>query len=274
MPKRLKEYLDFLELEGPDNINLPLFHVCTQDKLMDYLSERKIIESKECEVFQKKIIYTFYGASKYKGKEITKVGSVGDRSVCLILDIEHCPNIISIYPLDTGVASGTVEDIRPYPIKWDRIKGKMNLGNQKSRINAFILNCFMTLEDYIDGKYLKALIDETKLNSKFDAPSDVSQFSDMHKIITDQSIGDNRRYCFEVHFDCELEIKPQLVKGVIVSSDLLLNKSFKALLEKYRVDETVGGNSLFYPSSVESNYDIEEFMKDISIKFTKSILAN
>src|SRR5687767_8274848 len=117
MPELLRNYLDFQsELESGEQVSLPLFHVCTQDEAIKYLTQHKIFDKEICDVFSKRIIYTFYGASKYRSGKTFNNQSNGERSVCLILGIDFCEKIFRIYPLDTGLATGKVKGGREYII--------------------------------------------------------------------------------------------------------------------------------------------------------------
>jgi hypothetical protein len=275
MPDRLRYHLDFkVKLKPGDRLELPLFHVCKENTLMTYLENEEIVETEKCEVFEKKIIYSFYGASKYKTGKKWKNASRGDKSACLILDIKYCSGITNIYPFDTGIASGKVNDVREYIHRWEELKTKLDLGIERDRINKFILHCFSSLEDYINGNYVEKK--KYELEAKLTAPDSLSHVSDVHKIILDQSIADERRYCMEVLLGETHPLKPDLVKGVIVSHSLLEKKDvpFKEMLIKYRMKRFILNNSLFYPSSLDVNEKIEEEMKRISIDLSIKMLAN
>jgi len=272
MPYLLIKYLDFdAELAVKEEKSLPLFHVCSQDKLLESLNAGKIVERKECNVFKKNIIYTFYGASKYNSGNNFNNVSAGDNSACLILNIDHCINIHSIYPLDTGLASGTVAEARQYIIPWNTIQKKLNLGRQRSRINKLILHCFETIEDYIDGTVVK---NNNQVKAKYIAPNTISHINDLHNIIKDQSVGDKRRYFVEVLFENEIELIPGLLIGTIASTNLLQTSDYLSLLKKFRIEKNVLDNSLFYPSSLLANGKIEEEITNISITFSKKRLAH
>lgn len=272
MPEGLRHYLDYnVELNEEDKTYLPLFHICRRKDLMDYLREEKIQATEICDVLEKKIIYTFYGASKYITSETLNAESIGDHSVCLIFNTEHCHNILSIYPFDSGAASGKVKGVRPYPISWEKLKKEFDLGDRITRINRFILHCFMTLEDYISGIY-KVTVPGT-LDAKYPAPETVSQIIDMPKIITDYKRTDDRSYCVEVLFEDILEFTPDVIKGVIASKELLEKEDYLALIGKYRVEKDyLLEHSLYYPSSATvMNRDLEIGIKQRTIEFSKKL---
>ncbi len=271
MPQQLRKYLDFnVPLETEDQKQLYIFHVCSQDNLLKYLDDCKITETVVCDVFKKKIIYTFYGASKYKSSNLWANVSNGSRSVCMILDISHCTNIMSIYPFDTGIASGTVSAVRNYLQPWEELKNKLDLGNVKERINKFILHCFESLEDYIKGEYKRK--GELTLRSKIKDVHSITHISDVHRIILDQTIADERRYCVEVLFDEELSLRPGLLAGVIIPQSLLKDEVFKKLFKKYKIDGLIREHSLFYPSSASINNNIENEIKIMTIDFSTKMI--
>lgn len=270
MPKLLNEYLDFdIELSPEDEKCLPLYHVCSQDEMLTYLMDKKIVVAEECNVLHRKILYTFYGASKYNSGKTFINTSKGDVSVCMVLDINHCTSITNIYPLDTGLASGTVPGTREYFIPWEKIEKKLDLGNQKSRINKIILHCFENIESYIDGNLV---IEGDAVKAKFMAPGDISNIDDLHTILKDLSTGDERRYCVEVLFEEELDLMPKLLIAVIASQNLLKNSRYLARLDEYRMTGVILKNNLHYPTSFKPNLDVERKLTEISKEFSKKRL--
>ncbi|MBO9573561.1 MAG: hypothetical protein J7497_15340, partial [Chitinophagaceae bacterium] len=254
MPQEFQRYLDFLpELEQCDQTELPLFHVCSYDNLVTYLSQARISEEKICNVFNKRIIYAFYGASKYKSANLFKNASVGDQSVCIILDIRHCNNISKIYPFDSGAASGTLDSIREYLMRWKELQVKLDLGDRRERINKFILHCFKSLDDYVKGKFDEMPAktgDKKTLKAKIEDPVIFSHVSDVHGIILDNTLTDNRRYFVEVLFETDIQLMPEVIQGVIIPTALFNAQKFKELLKKYRMENFIKENNLVYPSSI------------------------
>lgn len=271
MPEQLRKHLDFdITLDPGDQQELYIFHVCSQDKLLKYLANDRITETIVCNVFGKRIIYTFYGASKYKSGNLWANVSTGSQSVCMIMNLQQCTGIMSIYPFDTGIASGKVEAVRKYLQDWDELKIKLDLGDVKERINKFILHCFESLEDYVKGTYKRD--GELSLKAKLENIDSISHISDVHKIILDQTKADERRYCVEVLFENEMEIRPGLLIGVITQASLLNDKKFKELFIRYKISGFIKDNSLFYPSAASTNNEIENEIKEMTIELSSKII--
>lgn len=271
MPILLRNYLDFeVDLKSNEKQSLPIFHVCPRDKMLEYLKYDRILIEEICNVFKTKILYTFYGASKYVSSQTFKNTSIGDDSVCLIMNLEQCTSIAHIYPLDTGLASGTVPGTRQYIIPWEQIKNKLDLGNDLTRVNKLILHCFNGFEEYIDGAIV---VKDNEVLGRYIADSGISHIDDLHKIMKDASTGDERRYFVEVLFEEKMDLRPDRLIGVITSADLLESPLYIEQMERYRMKSTIIDNSLYYPSSFEPNLDTERKLRKISTEFTKNKLA-
>lgn len=82
---------------------LPFYHTCSAYKAKRFIGEGRIFDDTDCEVFNEKITYLFYGRPAYK----YQVASESNRDlslypVCFMLDGTRCGTLKRIFPFDTG----------------------------------------------------------------------------------------------------------------------------------------------------------------------------
>jgi hypothetical protein len=176
-------------------------------------------------------------------------------------------DVYRIYPIDTGVFSGKTPEFRPALMNWETIKDKLNLGNRLDRINKMALLCFENLHSYVKGEVSTQVVGKSNIQviAKYTSPPVISHVEDTHHLMLDQSFADERRFCYEVQFHEEMTLVPDNVLQIIAYSGLLQGGHFEKLTGKYRV---VLEDSLLYPSAVTTNYEIGQFIKDISKNYT------
>lgn len=259
-------HLDFdMKLEECDKYNLPLYHLCTQDQLISYLKNKFILPSDQEETGfdDKDIVFTYYGASKFSKNETTSIVSKADYSTCIIIDSNNCGNILQMYPFDSGFIYGKHPKSRATIMDWERIKKRLNLGELIDRLNKVILLCFTDIESYIDGKLV---VKDGKIVAKYTAPKLLTHISDLHRILKDDNIGDDRRHCFEVHFEDKFDLNPSSLINIIASIEILLE--IAPIAEEFDIDLD---KSLMYPSSEEVNNEIDKLIKRKTIIYSKDL---
>lgn len=265
----LTEYLDFkVDIEDHETMLLPLFHNCSQKEMLTALNRKQLLApSKECDVFDEKIVYTFYGVSRYISNKAFNEASDNNITCCIIIDSAHCADVIRIYPFDSGTMANKDKFFRDPPIPWEALKDSMNLGHLFSRINKLILLCYPDLEHYLKSEF--EIEPQTKtiiVKGKYPWSPLMADIEDLYKVMRDLTTADERRFNYEVQFKDELPIYPDNVLGFVASATIIKAMREDKYFNKYRVHVD---NGLFYPKKAfEANNTIGKAIKDLTEDFT------
>lgn len=222
-----------------------------------------------CNRFKEKIIYTFYGVSKFVIHNTKPEASKKNLTACIILESTKCIGIVRIYPFDSGAISGEGPS-HPKLIEWEKLKEDMNLGSRLSRINKLMLFCYPSLDNYVKGEF--EIDEETgikKIKGKYKEKESIEDVEDLRRMMRSLTLADDRIFNYEVQFKEKLELLPEAVVGFVVRAKIM-----DEMIKHHKRYVVPAAHGFYYPSSLETNYDVGQWIKAKTKDFTLSNYLN
>ena len=217
----LNDYLQQHKIKSSHIDILPMLHSC------ECFDSRLIIESGQletrlCKVFNKDLLYFFYGKPSYP---------VGEKVVGNRTDIEYCPvcfivnpqkvKIYRVFPFDTGAFSAEKYDDFFHR---NMQLGEFELDSSLKAILTYIAIFFESNDNYIRGQ---TVIGIKENNPYINGLISILNAQGTHKI-------DDRAHTVEVISQECVSLK-DAVECVIIPEDLLREDSIKAFLDQYNI---------------------------------------
>lgn len=183
---------------------LPLLHMSKISNIFGIFRKEKLIPNC-CDVFEKKIIYLFYGSARYQYKT-SEESEFDDIPVVFMFNGDVSIHASEVFPFDSGgVYSGCYG-------RWDEVLSSLNdfsiLGTGKNdtldNILNFIRCAFGDNLEYLQGN---SVVLNAEGNSE-----EKSALIELLKFYQDKNQkGDPRKRTIECQFDTPIEIKDKLI---------------------------------------------------------------
>lgn len=217
---------DYL-LKHPDCFNksiplLPLMHSCECFDARSILTSRRL-EARYCNVFNKKLLYFYYGKPSYPvGEKVEEFRTDLEYSpVCFILDTRKV-FIHKVYPFDSGAFKANIyNDFIHRNMKIDEFE----IPNSIDGIKSYLSFMFENNKNYIDGAALKRSLTN---NSHMDALINMMTANGTMKF-------DERGRTIEVISKEDVQIK-DAVKCIILPQNLLQDTTIVNFLSDNSID--------------------------------------
>ncbi|KCZ84584.1 hypothetical protein HAD_02855 [Hyphomonas adhaerens MHS-3] len=198
--------------ERPQWDLLPLTHITKAYSAQKIALAEKLVPTR-CHVFEKDILYSFYGRAAYKVHGDGAVKLEGACPVCFVLNGELLAKAAAVHPFDTGAYSS-----RLYKhVFADELEVKdFEISGDTGIPNALVRKFFQDQESYFVGD-----------TSKIPSPEEVCSVEHLtvrayHELVTSKGRNepDDRVYSVEVAFGDEIEFQRGSLLAVIVPHTL------------------------------------------------------
>lgn len=205
---------------------LPFTHVCDAFTFRNIFHDHAI-KPRHCEVFDKELVYFFYGKPAFKVSNDTNSSQMmALNPVCFVIDAEKVTGICAIYPFDSGAfKNGLFTNYVHKKSKIDDFAIKPNLDSLKKFIGYF----YHSNTSYYDGV--------VKLTNS-EVPSMSYEIEFIHSIFSAQRPEkfDERCQVVEVQSSNEIRLENQYVKAIVVPGTLMDNPRLASFILSNDID--------------------------------------
>lgn len=231
----LEKYVS--EMDEKEIKYLPLFHSCIGSKAESIIIEKKIKATK-CKVFDKNLLYFFYGKPSYpvsaKTDKAWSSSNVFNCPVCFVVDVEKI-KACDIYPFDTGAYMGNM--YKSFSMNPDKtvLKNEYSLGKDVNSIRKYISGMYSDNVNYIEGKssqYLRGDLLFFDNNQKKEIESIEPSIIRLLELLNcnGESLLDERSRTIEVMTRRSVDLND--VEAIILPSLLERSKYFSEFIKK------------------------------------------
>ncbi|MCB1478466.1 MAG: hypothetical protein KDJ62_06265 [Rhodobiaceae bacterium] len=218
-------FRDVICAESAKSKVLPLVHITDGYNLFDIIKPKKLT-AYHCDVFDKNLIYMFYGKPAYRKRYFGTNKNSSMLPCVFIFDVNAIKDdVYAVYPFDTGAFDGGVYgDFFHRRMKLIDFSLNPNINSARQLVDYF----YTSEIDYILGRSTKNLNIEApnfEVESYYDLARHPTLFPDKSKINPDE-----RGSAIEIQFNKDIEMKGKLL-GCILPISFFENREIRETLD-------------------------------------------
>ncbi len=261
MATRLSDFLaKAAESYDATYLKLPIFHTCTYENTLDYISLGQI-NCSHCDVWESNMVYMFLGKARFL-RQIPKK-TVEYHPIAFLFKPSANLPISRIYPFDTGaVKEGIFHPILQVG-DIDQVKTKYLLGSNIFYSYSLINFFFKSLTDYLHERSINHDVEQIK---ELAIVSGATQLQTLNSLYNDIHLQcDGRQKTIEIHSETEILLTDNLIGHIMLPTEIFIkNNDLKKWCENQNVEPVFYADA--YPEFSDQYY---------GSLFTKSVeLAN
>ncbi|MET3910703.1 hypothetical protein ABID59_005062 [Bradyrhizobium sp. S3.3.6] len=222
---------EFIQAQEPAVGTLPLIHI-SRGYVFDAIVRGDFLTPQLCEIFQKKLTYTFYGRPAYRAKDGNNARMEFEWPIIFVLDPTKVGSLYRIFPFDTGAyALGLYKPF--FDPRSDILDFALAPSIESAR--KLVGTCYLSHEEYYCG-YSRKNIEIPIRQFEIQGVAELSRLPGVQNGALGTRVRDERSSAIEVQINKPISLKESLL-AIVLPAPYMGDPLTQAALARWGVTE-------------------------------------